>query len=426
MAERTVLGWGADLVRAPTSLKNAMAGRTSRPPVNPIGASVTPHPGLPMTSERPRRPTVVLFGSYGPSLINFRGPLVEALVQRGARVVAMAPDIDPKTAARLVELGAEPLALDLVNSSLNPFKALRSVAELSRIFRALEPDVLIAYTIKPVTLGALAAHRAGVPNITAMITGLGYAFTWGWEPKRVISKLVATVLYKLAIFRCTSVIFQNPDDRDYFRSKGLLRGQAKVTVVDGSGIDLDHYAVRPLPESVTFLMMARLLKDKGVREYAAAAAALKIRHPGVSFRLAGYFDPSPDSISRAELDALIAGGVEYLGQQSDVREALSQASVCVLPSYYREGTPRSVLEAMAMGRAIITTDAPGCRETVIEGVNGFLVPVRDAVALAKAMERLIAEPSLAGPMGAASRRYAEDRYDVRKVNAAVIASLGLG
>ena len=171
-------------------------------------------------------------------------------------------------------------------------------------------------------------------------------------------------------------------------------------------------------------MIARLLGDKGIREFGAAARSLKARYPDTPIRLVGYLDQSPDSIRQAELDEIVASGVEFIGRLGDVRPAIAESSVYVLPSY-REGTPRSTLEAMAMGRAVVTTDAPGCRETVVEGVNGFLVPPRDAVALAAAMEKFILDPGLAARMGAESRRIAEEKYDVNLVNAEIMRHAGL-
>ncbi|MFA7488539.1 MAG: glycosyltransferase, partial [Lysobacteraceae bacterium] len=181
------------------------------------------------------------------------------------------------------------------------------------------------------------------------------------------------------------------------------------------------------PASPGFLMIARLLGDKGVREYAEAARRIRVDHPQAIFRLVGWIDANPDTISQAELDAWVdAGVIEFLGKLPDVRAAIAEAAVYVLPSYYREGTPRTILEAMAMGRAVITTDAPGCRETVVEGENGFLVPPKSVDALVDAMRKFITDPSLAQRMGARSRQIAEDKYDVRKVNAVMLREMGIG
>ena len=204
----------------------------------------------------------------------------------------------------------------------------------------------------------------------------------------------------------------------------MIPPERETHIVNGSGIDLDHFAPAPLPEKPSFLMIARLLKDKGIREFAAAAKRLKADHPDVPITLVGYLDPSPDSLTQAELDDLIGHGIDYKGALADVRPAIAEASIYVLPSY-REGTPRSVLEAMAMGRAIITTDAPGCRETVEHETNGLLVDPRNSEALYEAMLRLLREPDLAARMGPRSRAIAEAKYDVHKVNAEMIRHAGL-
>jgi glycosyltransferase involved in cell wall biosynthesis len=368
--------------------------------------------------------TVVVLGAYAPSLILFRGKLIEALVARGHRVVAMASDISDEVAAGLRALGAEPRSVPIANQSLSPLSALSSAASLARQFRSIRPAAIIAYTAKPVTLGGLAARLVPGIRFVPLITGLGYAFIAGGETRRRLARRAATFLYRMALRRSRTIIFQNPDDRDFFAAEGLLPAGAVPVVVGGSGIDLDHFAPAPLPERPAFLMISRLLGDKGVREYLAAATRLKRRHPDIAFRLIGYFDQSPDAIRENELDAAIAGGVEFLGRRGDVRPGIAAASVYVLPSYH-EGTPRSVLEAMAMGRPIVTTDVPGCRQTVDPGVNGLLVSARDVDALEAAMERLILEPGLIPDMGARSREIAAQRFDVHKVNQAIIEAAGL-
>ena len=370
--------------------------------------------------SQPRR--VVVLGSYAPSLILFRGPLIVELVRRGHEVVAMAPDIGSDVAAQLEALGAQPREIGLVNASLGPLSTLKTLAALRRAFREIRPDAVLSYTIKPVTLGSLAASSAGVPRIIALITGLGFAFIPGAGAKRRIGRTVATFLYRRALRKAHVVIFQNPDDRQFFSEKGMLGGK-DATVVNGSGIDLAHFTPAPLPDEPRFLMISRLLGDKGVREYAAAAAALKTRYPQAKFGLVGYFDPSPDGVTREEFERW-NGAIDFLGKLDDVRPAIADASVYVLPSY-REGTPRSSLEAMAMGRPIVTTDAVGCRETVEDGVNGFLVAVRDSESLARGMEKFIQDPSLIARMGAESRRIAERKFDVHQVNKAIVAASGL-
>jgi glycosyltransferase involved in cell wall biosynthesis len=221
------------------------------------------------------------------------------------------------------------------------------------------------------------------------------------------------------------VFFQNPDDQGLFKELGLLNGVNSV-VVNGSGVDLSYYTAQPMLSHVPkFLMIARLLGDKGVREYAQAAMQLKAQNPSAVFQLAGWIDENPNAIAQHELDAWVnSGAIEYLGKLADVRPALTGCSVYVLPSY-REGTPRSVLEAMATGRAVITTDAPGCRETVKHGVNGLLVPIKDAPALAEAMQTCINEPLMVAHMAQESLQLAIEKYDVNKVNIHMLDEMGL-
>jgi glycosyltransferase involved in cell wall biosynthesis len=376
------------------------------------------------TPIRPARRKVLLLGSYAPSLINFRGPLIAAMVERGHEVFAAAPDIDADIAAKLVALGATAVPVVLGRTSLDPIATWRSGRQLRALVKRIAPDVMIAYTIKPVVLGAAAARAARVPCFAAMITGMGYAFLGGLNPKRLAIRLVAMLMYRKALAASRLVIFQNEDDRRDFRRLRLLPAARTSIVVNGSGVDLDRFTPAPVPPETAFLMIARYLRDKGIREYGAAAARLKAEFPGIRIRLAGWLDDAPDAISRAELHSMVAGGVEDLGQLADVRPAIAEASVYVLPSY-REGTPRTVLEAMAMGRAVITTDAPGCRGTVVDGENGLLVPVGDAEALYRAMRRFVEEPALAQSMGEASLRLVREKFDVNKVNSAILEGTGL-
>jgi glycosyltransferase involved in cell wall biosynthesis len=351
--------------------------------------------------------------------------MIAELIARGHRVVAMAPSIDPEVAKGLRTLGAEPVEIQIANSTLNPLSLLASLRLLVRVFKEIRPDTVIPYTIKPVTIGGLAASRAGVPNIVPLITGLGYPFSNGTGLKRKLSRLGATVLYRLSLARSSTVIFQNKDDRDDLAAEGILPAGKRSVVVNGSGVDLAEFTPKPIPAKPSFLMIARLIGDKGVLEYGAAVATLKKKYPHARFALAGWFDPSPDGISKEELDTMVAGGVDYLGKLDDVRPALADAGVFVLPSRYREGTPRSSLEAMAMGRPVITCDAPGCRETVEQGENGFLVRPGDVADLTAAMERFIANPALIASMGPKSRALAERKFDVHTVNRAIIEAAGL-
>lgn len=368
---------------------------------------------------------LLLLAPQARSLTNFRGPLIHDILAAGHKVSVGAPDIGDDQRSRLEAMGAEVHDTPLDRTGTGILADLRYGAVLRRLMARIRPDIVLSYTIKPNIWGAFAAARLGIPSV-AMVTGLGYAFTdsGAASAKQRLVRGIARRLYRMATDRNARVIFQNPDDRDDFLAEGCLADPAKIGMVDGSGVDMAHYARAPLPDAPVFLMIARLLRNKGVREYAEAALRLRRTHPEARCLLAGPFDKGPDMVARADLDRWVAGGLEYLGPLDDVRPALAQARVFVLPSY-REGTPRSVLEAMAMGRAIVTADAPGCRETIRDGVEGHLVPIRDADALADAMARMLDDPRRTAAMADAAHARAREKYDVAIVNRQMMDLLGL-
>ncbi|HZJ68237.1 MAG TPA: glycosyltransferase family 4 protein [Kofleriaceae bacterium] len=370
-----------------------------------------------------------MIGGWAPSLIKFRGPLLAALVARGHEVIAMAPERsggEPEVRAGLASLGVRFEPIELQRAGLDPLADARALRGLVQRLRALAPDQVLGYTIKPVVYGSLAARLAGVPRRAAMITGMGSALTQVRTVKQRAIAGLARALYRVALAQCQVVIFQNTDDRDELARVGAVPAGARIAIVRGSGVDLAHYAPSPVPPGPpVFLFLGRLLHDKGIAEYVAAARAVRARHPDVTCRIAGWLDPNPQSLSRQQLDAMVAEGtVEYLGAPDDVRPHLAAAHALVLPSY-REGTPRSVLEAMSMNRAVITTDAPGCRETVVDGESGLIVPVGDAGALAAAMMRLVASRDLLERLAAAGHARAALLYDARAVAASVVTALNL-
>lgn len=371
--------------------------------------------------------TFLLIASFPDSLIKFRGPLLRALVAKGLDVHVAAPDLAdvPDIRTELEALGITLHEIGLKRTGTNPVADLATVAELWRLMRRIRADYVLGYTIKPVIYGSLAAWLAGVPNRFALVTGLGYAFTGEASGKRGLLRKLIQRLYRFGLSKSYKVFFQNPDDEALFRQLGLLPVDVPSCVVNGSGVDVADYAVAPLPDKPSFLLIARLLGDKGVREYAQAAQRVKAQYPSAVFRLVGWIDDNPDAISQQELDEWVHTGiVEFLGKFADVRPAIADCNVYVLPSY-REGTPRTVLEAMAMGRPVITTDAPGCRETVTDSDNGFLVPVKAVDDLAAAMIRFIENPKLVGKMGQRSRQVAEQKYDVHRVNEFMLAEMGV-
>ncbi|AOZ05348.1 glycosyltransferase family 4 protein [Cupriavidus malaysiensis] len=368
----------------------------------------------------------LLIAGLADSLLNFRGPLIAALQSRNLEVHVAAPSLGQGSPlrGRLEAMGLKVHDLPLRRTSKSIVSDLVTVIGLLRVMARVKPTYVMSYTIKPVIYGSLAAWLSRVPFRFALVTGLGYSFQGEGERGRLLA--LVRRLYRFSLARVRLVFFQNPDDENLFRELGILSPKVSSCVVNGSGIDISSFLPAPLPPGPPrFLLIARLLGDKGVREYVQAAKRVREIRPDVKFGLVGWIDENPNSIGHSELSSWIAeGSVEYLGKLSDVRPAIAESSVYVLPSY-REGTPRTVLEAMAMGRPIITTDAPGCRETVQDGVTGFMVPVRSVDGLYEAMMKFAATPHLIGEMGARAREMAENKYDVRKVNEAMLRQMGI-
>lgn len=371
---------------------------------------------------------ICIIGNEAFSLLNFRGPLIADMARRGIKVFALAPDYDRMTRAAVRALEAEPVAFSLSRTGMNPVRDAADILRLASLFRKLKPDIILAYVPKPVIYGTLAAWLACVPRRFALITGLGYAFTpsaTGSSKHRLMQHIVLH-LYRAALRHADKVFFQNDDDRALLVKEGAVRA-AQAIQVNGTGVDLDFWRpAPPVTKPVTFLLAARLLREKGILEFVEAAKWVKARYPGSRFILLGGLDSHPGALSRSEVDGWVNESIlEWPGHVMDVRPWLAQASVYVLPSYYREGIPRSTQEAMAMARPVITTNAPGCRDTVIDGKNGFLVPVRDSKVLAAAMERFILQPELIWMMGQASREIAQERFDVRRINQIILKEMGI-
>ena len=339
--------------------------------------------------------------------------LMEAFRNRGLELLCLVPQGDA-SAGLLEESGARVEFYPLDRKGINPLADWRTYRALKKIFARERPDLLFATTIKAVIYGCQAAKAAGVPNIFAAITGLGYAFETDSPMKKIIHG-AARMLYRRALKNCALVFFQNRDDLALFRGEKIIPTSARALIEPGTGVDPERFAPAPLPSGAPkFLVVARLLEAKGLREYAEAAKALKARHPEASFRLLGPEEKGRGGVSPGEIEKLSGGAVEYLGEAADVRPFIAAASALVLPSW-REGVPTSLMEGMSMGRPIVAADSPGCRETVAEGQNGFLCEARSPASLAAAMEKFIARPELIERMGAESRRMALDKFDAHKI-----------
>jgi glycosyltransferase involved in cell wall biosynthesis len=360
---------------------------------------------------------------------NMRRELLEAVVARGHRVTVVSPEPAATMQGALAALGGSYRAWPVNRTGIDPAEDLRSAHRLHSILRDERPDVVLVYQIKAVLIAPLAAKLARVGRIVPLVNGLGAVFDshgFGATARARIARRA----YGMSLRLVDEIVFQNADDPALLQSSGLLSRRARWRVVPGTGVDLARLTARPPAAGPpTFTLISRLLVSKGVRDLVAAARRVRSRHPEARFRIVGQLEAEghPDGVRRAELDAWVAEGlVEYAGFSDDVAGVLAATTVFVLPSYYREGVPRTNLEALAVGRPIVTTDWVGCRETVEDGVNGFLVPPRDPVALADRMERYLRDPALAARHGSASRALAERRFDVHKVNAQMLEALQLG
>ncbi|WEK03793.1 MAG: glycosyltransferase family 4 protein [Candidatus Devosia phytovorans] len=355
--------------------------------------------------------TIALIGNQAFGLMNFRGALIRRLVGQGHTVVALVPDYTPATRATIRDMGAIPLDHGISRTGLNPWIDGRAIWKLRATLKQIAPDLVLAYTVKPVVYGIFAARLAGVKRRYALIEGLGHAFIHAGTIKQRLLQGFVSALYGFALHLTDRTLFLNADDRAEFSRRGLVP-EERSQVVGTIGVALDEWSVAPpVVEPITFLFIGRLLYEKGVAEFAAAAEMIRADFPSARFAMVGDLDSNPSSLQRETLEDWVSRGLVEWPGHTDVRPWIAHASVFVLPSY-REGFPRATQEAMAMGRPVITTDVAGCRETVLDRVNGFLIPPRDVHALAKAMRHFLDEPALIASMGAKSRDLAEKHFDV--------------
>jgi glycosyltransferase involved in cell wall biosynthesis len=353
--------------------------------------------------------TIALSINSSWNILNFRSGLIEALKADGHRVIALSPADGYQD--RFAAIGVEHVPIAIDSAGLSPIRDLRLLLRYRRGLKRIGADLFLGYTAKPNIYGSLAAQSLGIPVINN-ISGLGTAFI-GTGP---LTRIVST-LYRIALRGSATIFFQNPEDRDLFLSLKLV-SEDRSRLLPGSGIDLQRFAPSAEPRRpgpLTFLLVGRLLWQKGVREYVEAARLVRREMPDARFQLLGFLDvPNRSAVSRAEVNAWVAEGlIDYLGEADDVRPHIAAADCIVLPSY-REGLPRTLLEGAAMGKPLIATDVPGCRQVVEHGVNGFLCPAADAASLAKAMlalARLTDEQREA--IGAAGRRRVERDYSER-------------
>lgn len=358
--------------------------------------------------------TVAVLSSHTPSLFWFRMEMMKEFLQRGWRVFAIGNESETDWAAQFHAEGIEYQQIQVQRNGINPFHDLKTLSSIKKLLRSIRPDKVFCFQAKTIIYGTIAANALDITDVYPLIAGVGSAFLSDSLKARLV-RTALTTEYRYSMRKCPAVFFQNEDDERLFRRYHIITKQ-KTVRLHGSGVNLERFQVMPLPDKPAFLCISRLIRDKGVMEYLEACRMLKQSHPEVRCMLVGPYDSNPSAIKPEELAPYVESGVvEYFGEQKDVRPYLAQASVFVLPSY-REGTPKTNLEAMACGRAVITTDAPGCRETVRDGVNGLLVLVRDSKAVYQAMNRLVENPEMLVHMGRQGRKQAEEIFNVRFVN----------
>ena len=371
---------------------------------------------------------ILMVASLASSLRNFRGNLILEMINRGHEVHVAAPNLfkDKASTEWLEKAGAIAHNIYLSRASLSPFNELRTIVSLLQIMLKVRPELFFGYTIKPVIWGLIVSSWCKIPQRVGLISGLGYTFSSKKNKTFKLISYISQMLYRTAIRRSTLVFFQNPDDLNVFRDLGIISPAQNVALINGSGVDLNFFPEKPMPPlPLRCLFIGRLLEDKGVREYAETAKVIGESYADVHFTLVGGLNERPGSISAQEVNRWVLNkNLRWEGELDDVRTAITDSHLLVLPSY-REGTPRAVLEAMSMGRPVIVTDVPGCRETVIDGYNGFKVPVRDVAGIVRSIEKFIHTPDNLMKMGKAGRNLAIRKYDVHKVNKVMVSKMKL-
>ena len=375
--------------------------------------------------------TIVFIGTIASSIYDFRADLIRSLLKQGHQIYAFTSQYNAEDINKIEQLGAIPVTYTLNRGGLNPLADIVSTYQLLKKIKHINPDVVFSYFSKPVIFGTIAAKLAKVPCVIGMLEGLGYTFTEqpeGLSHKTKFIRYIQVFLYKIALPMLDQLIFLNPDD-----PKDLLETYSikvkKVVILGGIGLNLQEYPYQPVDDislPIKFLFIGRLLKEKGIHEFVQAAKLVKKQYPKTQFTILGQIDTfNIGALQQSELDDLIASNVvHYLGWVNNVKDWITNSHVFVLPSY-REGVPRSTQEAMAIGRAIITTDVPGCRETVIQNRNGFIIPRWDSKALAENMIYFIENPKQIRFMGDESHKIALDKFDVEQVNQRLQNILGV-
>ncbi|SFF58725.1 Glycosyltransferase involved in cell wall bisynthesis [Halobacillus alkaliphilus] len=356
---------------------------------------------------------IMVISPKNKTLYNFRGDLIKKMISKGHEVIAIGPNKDH--IEDVLALGVKFIEVPFNKDNISALGDIKYYKELKKVMKEEKPDLVFSYTIKPVIYSSMAAHSVGVKKIYPMITGLGRVYASTGMKARAV-RLITGLLYKRALKPTNTVIFQNTDDLKRLVNLKYI-AKEKAVRVNGSGVNMEKFKNNELPENHVFLMIARIIKEKGIFEFANAARIVKKKYPNARFILVGGFDNSLGAIAPEDINPYIEdGSIEFPGETKDVIPYLKESSVFVLPTYYREGLPRTILEAMAMARPVITTDWPGCRDAVINEKNGFLIQPKDSVNLAEKMKILIEYPIKVKEMSNESLRICKEFYEVNKVN----------
>lgn len=375
------------------------------------------------TELQPQKKTIAVIASNTHSLLTFRLDMMKSFIVQGYNVVAAGDEPEDKWVEEFNKYGIKYRQIYVNRTGLNFIQDYKTVLSIRKFAEIEKPDKLFCFLAKTVAYTGIALRKNKTIEVYPLIAGLGSIFR-ATSLKTKLVRIIMAPLYKRTLKRSKAVIFQNKDDLQVLVDRKIVK-KDKCQIVNGSGVNLEQFKVTPLPDKTSFVMIGRLIKDKGLVEYLDACREIKKANPDVKCMLVGPFDTNPSAITKEELEERISdGSVEYVGKQDDVRPFIEKASVFVLPSHH-EGTPKTILESMAQGRAILTTDAPGCRETVVDGENGYLVPVYDVKALIEKMQYFIDSPEVVAKMGKRSREIVEDKYDVNKVNQSISKIMNL-
>jgi glycosyltransferase involved in cell wall biosynthesis len=366
---------------------------------------------------------ILILASFAPSLYHFRGDYIEDLIANNFDVYAGAPEMDSETAEKLKSYGAKPVEINLQRTGMNPLKDIKAIFSIRKIIKEHKIDILFPYTIKPVIYGSIAARSLKIPTFS-LITGLGYTFSATSFKSKVLQHF-SQILYRIALKKNKVVIFQNKDDHQLFIDNNVMTKNQNFDIVSGSGVNLNKYKFRVKKnngEKIIFVFVARLIREKGINLFIDAANVLKERYPHAEFHVFGETMISPSAIDIKELmECHETGVIYYHGDKNNIQDYLYNSDVFVLPTFYREGIPRSILECLSVGMPLITTDSPGCRETVIQQENGVLIKPQNLQFLIDAMEFFLKNPAKIETMGVKSREYAEKRFDVKIINKNLIS-----